>query len=346
MSELVVNGRFRLQKMTGIQRVGEAITARLQTPYVVIKPQKHAGGMAGHAWEQFVLPARAKGRLIWGPCNTGPITAASQVLTIHDAAVFDHPEWFSQSFVRLNRGLWPTLAKRARHIVTVSHFSKGRISEVLNIPENKITVIWNGVGESFKPSSRAAIEIATASVGIANRPYFATLSTIEPRKNLKLVLQAWTKAKPYLPSDMVLLVIGGNGAKAVFGRPRTDDFTTSEGVVFSGYVAETMLPPLLSGAQGVLYPSIYEGFGLPVLEAMACGVPAVTTHLTSLPEVGGDAALYVDAEDPQGLANTLINLANSEDLRRERSAMGLERAKLFSWDQAAASMDTIFAKYL
>ena len=149
----------------------------------------------------------------------------------------------SPSFVRLNRSLWPTLAKRARHIVTVSHFSKGRISEVLNIPENKITVIWNGVGESFKPSSRAAIEIATASVGIANRPYFATLSTIEPRKNLKLVLQAWTKAKPYLPLDMALLVIGGNGAKAVFGRPRTDDFTTSEGVVFSGYVGRKCCRP-------------------------------------------------------------------------------------------------------
>ena len=346
MSELVVNGRFRLQKMTGIQRVGEAITTRLRTPYVVIGPKGHACGIAGHAWEQFVLPARAKGRLIWGPCNTGPVTAASQVLTIHDTAVIDHPEWFSPTFVRLNRSLWPTLAKRARHIVTVSHFSKGRISELLNIPERKITVIWNGVCESFKPSSRAAIESATGSVGIANRPYFATLSTIEPRKNLKLVLQAWSKARPFLPSDMVLLVIGGNGAKAVFGRPRTDDFKASEGVVFSGYVAEEMLPPLLSGAQGVLYPSIYEGFGLPVLEAMACGVPAVTTHLTSLPEVGGDVALYVDAMDPQDLANTLINLATCEDLRRERSAMGLQRAKLFTWNQAAAAMDEIFARYL
>ena len=132
----------------------------------------------------------------------------------------------------------------------------------------------------------------------------------------------------------------------MFGRPRTDDFTTSEGVVFSGYVAEKMLPPLLSGAQGVLYPSIYEGFGLPVLEAMACGVPAVTTQLTSLPEVGGDVALYVDAQDPQDLANTLLYLANSGDLRRERSAMGLQRAKLFTWDRAAASMDEIFTRYL
>lgn len=346
MSELVVNGRFRIQAMTGIQRVGKALTARLSTPHVVIEPDGNASGMAGHAWEQFVLPVRAKGRLIWGPCNTGPVLAASQILTIHGAAVLDHPEWFSPSFVRLNRTLWPVLAKRARRIVTVSHFSKGRISQVLDIPANKIEVIWNGVDESFSPSPRAAIESATASVGIANRPYFATLSTIEPRKNLKLVLQAWTKAKPYLPADMVLLVIGGNGSKAVFGRSEPDNRAPSEGVVFSGYVAEEMLPPLLSGAHGVLYPSTYEGFGLPVLEAMACGVPAITTRLTSLPEVGGDVALYVDAEDPGDLANTLLNLANGRDLRSERSAMGLQRAKLFTWDQAAASMDAIFAKYL
>jgi glycosyltransferase involved in cell wall biosynthesis len=346
MSELVVNGRFRTQAMTGIQRVGKALTARLRTPHVVIQPDGHGCGMAGHAWEQLVLPIKAKGRLIWGPCNTGPIMAASQILTMHGAAVLDHPEWFSPSFARLNRRLWPVLAKRALRIVTVSHFSKGRISQALDVPPKKIDVIWNGVDENFKPAPRAAIDSATASVGIANRPYFATLSTIEPRKNLKLVLRAWTRAKPYLPTGMVLLVIGGQGSKAVFSKSEMDDRASDEGVVFSGYVAEEMLPPLLSGACGVLYPSVYEGFGLPVLEAMACGVAAITTRLTSLPEVGGDVALYVDPEDPEDLARTLINLANSEDLRRERSAMGLQRAGLFTWDQAAASMDAIFAKYL
>jgi glycosyltransferase involved in cell wall biosynthesis len=346
MPELVINGRFRQQKMTGIQRVGAAITARLRTPHVVIEPHNHAGGPAGHAWEQFLLPAKAKGRLIWGPCNTGPIMAASQILTIHGAAVLDHPEWFSPGFVRFNRNLWPMLARRARHIVTVSHFSKGRISKMLNVPASKIEVIWNGVDESFRPSSQAEIASATASVGIANRPYFATLSTIEPRKNLKLVLEAWSKARPKLPSDMVLLVIGGKGSAAVFSRAYDGDFSAAEGVVFSGYVDEAVLPALLSGSQGVLYPSVYEGFGLPVLEAMACGVPAVTTRLTSLPEVGGDVALYVDPEDPHDLANTLINLAGSKDLRRERSAMGLQRARLFTWNEAAARMDAIFAQHI
>jgi glycosyltransferase involved in cell wall biosynthesis len=346
MSELVINGRFCLQQMTGIQRVGRAITSRLCTPHVVIGPKSYAGGARGHAWEQAILPLRARGRLIWSPGNMGPIMAESQIVTIHDVAAIDHPEWFSTNFARLYGSLWPVLAKRAKQVVTVSHFSKRRISEVLNIPDSKITVVWNGVGENFKPASSTAIEGATRSLGIANRPYFATLSTIEPRKNLRLVLRAWTIAKPHLPADMVLLVIGGSGSRAVFDSSSADEYAASEGVVFSGYVAEEMLPPLLSGAHAVLYPSIYEGFGLPVLETMACGVPAVTTRLTSLPEVGGDAALYVDAEDPQDLANTLINLVHSQDLRRECSAKGLERAKLFTWDQAAVKMDEIFAKYI
>jgi glycosyltransferase involved in cell wall biosynthesis len=334
-----------LQEMTGIQRVGQAITGRLRTPHVVIEPKSYGGGTAGHAWEQAILPFKAGGRLIWSPGNMGPIIAGSQIVTIHDVAAIDHPEWFSPNFARLYGSLWPVLAKRAKQILTVSHFSKTRISEVLGIPSSKIDVVWNGVSENFRPASRAAIESATAFLGLGSRPYFATLSTIEPRKNLNLVMQAWALAKPWLPEDMALLVIGSKGSKAVFGTPAMN-WKETEGVLYSGYVTEEMLPPLLSGAYGVLYPSLYEGFGLPVLEAMACGAPAVTTRLTSLPEVGGEAALYVDAADPQDLARTLISLASSDDLRRERSAAGFERAKLFTWDRAAAKMDTIFARYL
>jgi len=121
---------------------------------------------------------------------------------------------------------------------------------------------------------------------------------------------------------------------------------STEGVVFSGYVAEEMLRPCFPALTEFSTQASMKVLGCPVLEAMACGVPAITTRLTSLPEVGGDVALYVDAEDPRDLANTLLNLANGRDLRSERSAMGLQRAKLFTWDQAAASMDAIFAKYL
>ncbi len=346
MSGLAINGRFRHQKMTGIQRVAESITSRLRTPHTVIEPERLCEGLKGHAWEQFVLPFRAGDKLIWGPCNTGPAVAKSQILTIHGAAVFDHPEWFSPAFVRMNQTLWPLLAKRARKIVTVSHFSRDRISEVLSLPKNRIEVIWNGVDKTFQPAPREAIDRATASVGLTGRPYFATLSTIEPRKNLSLVLRAWKKQDRTCLRIFSSSSLAEKGKKDVFSKANKLPSNDIEGVIFSGYVAEEMLPPLLSGAYGALYPSIYEGFGLPVLEAMACGTPAVTTCQTSLPEVGGEAALYVDPEDPNDLAATLINLASSAGLRMERAAMGLERAKLFTWDEAAARMDGLFARYM
>jgi glycosyltransferase involved in cell wall biosynthesis len=345
MTELVVNGRFRRQRMTGIQRVAQAITARLQTPCAVIEPAHGGSGAVGHAWEQLILPARARGRPIWGPCNTGPLLSRNQFLTIHGAGVFDHPEWFSPGFVRLNHALWPTLAKRARRIITVSQFSRTRISDVLGVPKARIEVIWNGVDASFRPASPAAIASASAAVGLHGRPYFVSLATIEPRKNLQLVLRAWARARARLPAGMTLLVIGARGPSAVFAGSGVEQNIAQADVLFSGYVEESLLAPLLSGAAGVLYPSIYEGFGLPVLEAMACGSPAVTTRRTSLPEVGGDAALYVDAEDPEPLAKLLLQLASSEDLRAERRALGLERAKLFSWEHAAARMDALFARY-
>ena len=173
-------------------------------------------------------------------------------------------------------------------------------------------VIRNGVDEHFHPALPEEIQAATVKFGIADRPYFATLSTIEPRKNLSLVLRAWERVRTRLPQDTVLLVIGAKGKSKVFNHSDMD-VENVEGVVLSGYVPEPMLPHLLSGAMAVMYPSIYEGFGLPVVEAMACGSPAVTTNRTSLPEVAGDAALYVDVDDADDLASTMERLAFSAD---------------------------------
>lgn len=347
MAEVVVNGRFRCQRLTGIQRVAEAITSRLTIAHEVIAPtpKTRGSGVAGHAWEQLVLPARARGRLIWGPCNTGPLALDHQIVTIHGAGVFDHPEWFSANFVRWNRTVWPVVSRRARAVVTVSNFSKQRIHEVLGVPNERIHVIYNGVDEQFRPACSDEIDAATRSVGVAGRPYFATLCTLEPRKNLKLVLAAWERARHALHRDTILLVVGGKGSNAVFNQYAGDASAASDSVVFSGYVSDDMLPALLSGASGVLYPSLYEGFGLPVLEAMACGAPAVTTRRTSLPEVGGDAALYVDAHDPEDLAATLVRLSQSEALRRERRELGLARAALFGWGEAAERMDQLLRRF-
>ncbi len=338
-----VNGRFRGQMVSGVQRVAAAYLARINTPHTEIEPAISMNGMKGHAWEQFLLPRMARDRPVWCPCNTGPISVSQQVVTIHDAAVFDHPEWFSRGFAALYHLLLPRLARRCLKITTVSAFSRARLADRLGIDAKKIEVIWNGVDEHFFPVQYADVDAAKTAIGFGGERYFASLSTLEPRKNLTLVLRAWAAAQPHLPPDTKLLVIGKKGDASVFRDAPTTSFAGDENVVYTGYVDDKMLPALLTGAQALLYPSLYEGFGLPVVEAMACATPVMTTARASLPEIAGDAAIYVDADDPEDLAKHLVRLTQSAEYREEYSGRGLQRAKLFQWSVAAGQMDGILA---
>jgi glycosyltransferase involved in cell wall biosynthesis len=235
------------------------------------------------------------------------------------------------------------LAKRVDRIVTVSEFSRARLSERLGLSPDRIEVIWNGVGETFRPTS-AGPDTPLPSA-LARRPYLTTLFTQETRKNLVLVLAAWRLARPHLPPDTVLAIIGGKGSVGVFGGKGAGT-QEDEGIVRCGYLPDAMLPTVLSSGLGLVYPSLYEGFGLPALEAMACGSPVVVTRLTSLPEICGDAALYVDARDPEDLAATLRRLADDPLFRADLGRRGQERAARFSWDRAASQMDALLSSYV
>jgi glycosyltransferase involved in cell wall biosynthesis len=268
----------------------------------------------------------------------------SQVVTIHDAAVFDHPEWFSRQFVQTYRFILPRLARSARRIVTVSHFSRQRLAAALDLPPERIEVVHNAVSDHFAPATDPAIADATARYGVAPGRYFATLSTLEPRKNLALTLKAWEGARTRLPGDMRLLLLGGAGKANIFaGGDAPQD---APGVVRAGFVPDADLPALLGGAAALLYPSRYEGFGLPILEAMACGTPVITAHGSSLPEVGGSAALYIDPDDAEALAKAMITVAGEEALRSDLAAAGLAQARLFSWDRSAEQMRDILKRDL
>lgn len=343
MVEIVINGRFMGQRLSGVQRVAHEISRRLTVPHAMVKPHANASGARGHGWEQFALPVKARGRVIWSPCNTGPLAAKRQVVTIHDAAVFDHPEWFAPDFVRLYRLLLPVLARRAERIVTVSDYSRERLAGALGIGKDRIEVVHNGVSAVFRPAPTASLPPA-----IAGHPYFATLSTREPRKNLALVIRAWKQARPRLPDEMRLVIIGGAGSAKVFGNGgmTEQDEGGADGIIYTGYLEDALLPAVLSGSTALLYPSLYEGFGLPALEAMACGAPVVTTRLTSLPEICGDDAFYVDPHDADDLAAMLVRLAGDRALKAEHGRRGIERAKQFTWERAAERMDGILAECL
>jgi hypothetical protein len=154
-SLFVVNGRYKGRRLTGVERYAHEITKRFHTTPEVIAPSKPLKGLAGHLWEQAVLPVKLNGQLLWSPCNTGPLAVKNQIVTIHDVIALDRPEWFNPNFVRLYRELLPRLVSQARHILTVSNYSKQRVMERFRVNPEKITVTAEGVGEEFNPRPNA-----------------------------------------------------------------------------------------------------------------------------------------------------------------------------------------------
>jgi glycosyltransferase involved in cell wall biosynthesis len=338
----LVNARFRKQKITGVQRVAVELSARMTTCTRFIEPAGSLHGPLGHAWEQFVLPVKAAGGLLWSPCNTGPVAVRNQIVTVHDAAVFDHPEWFAADFVRVYHAVIPRLIRRVRKVVTVSSYSRSRLIDRFGLEPDKVEVVYNGVGAAFQPRDADEIAAAVAPFGLEPQRYFIAVATREPRKNQDLILRAWGSVVESIGPGFKLVLVGGRGSRAVFAN-NANDLPGSEpaGVVTTGYVADDVLPALMSGAAAMLYPSLYEGFGLPLLEAMACGTPSITTRLTSMPEVAGTSAIYVDPEDASDLASQLRRLAADGAYREAFGAAGRERASTFTWTQAAIQMDDI-----
>jgi glycosyltransferase involved in cell wall biosynthesis len=331
-ASICVNGRFRVHKMTGLQRYAEELISRLGGNLQVVAPSRKLTGPAGHAWEQLFLPIRARGELLWSPCNTGPISVRRQVVTIHDMFPLDHPEWFSPGFAHCFRAVVPRLIRRAQHLIAVSEYTKRRIVAAVPQAEDKITVVHSGVGPQFSPRQEEAAAVAR-EIGIPGARYMLSVSSLEPRKNLKTVLRAWELALPQLPTDYWLVLAGGKGSATVFGSE--DHGRVPERVLFAGYVPDWCLPGLYSGARAFIFPSRAEGFGFPPLEAMACGTPVLTSTSSSLPEVTGRAAYTTDPLDVHAVAGGIGELAWNDSLCSHLRDAGLSQARRFQWDVTA-----------
>jgi len=325
---VTVNGRYSKQRMTGVQRYAAEIVSRLSTRVSVVSPHNVVGGVRGHIWEQIFLPGHVQGSLLWSPCNTGPIGYRRQVVTVHDCAFHDCPEAFSKPFRLWYEWLLPRLAHRVAKVITVSEFSRDRIVDLLGIPPEHVPVVPNAVSSNFCRTDKNTIVAMRDRLGLPNQ-YVLSLGSIEPRKNLNRLLQAWQLVHERL-SGYFLVVAGG----------RSDVFreafsSVPPNVLFTGYVDDRDLPALYSGASCFVYPSIYEGFGLPVLEAMACGTPVVCSNNTSLPEVYGDAALAIDPLDIEAIGLSIAEVVRDGDLRGAMSAKAIVQASRFSWDRSS-----------
>ena len=330
---MCVGTRILAMRTTGVQRYLRELLARL--PEVArVAPSESLSGLHGHAWEQFCLPTQLRGRLLWSPSNTGPLAVRNQVVTIHDVVPLDHPEWLNGRFAMWYRFLVPRLARRVRHVIVVSEFTRQRLVACTGVDERKISVVYNGVDARFVPQAAEAVAATRRKLQLPGGRYVLSVSSLEPRKNLGRLLLAWERLAPELPNDVSLVIAGAKGKRLVFADvPELKHLP--ERVFLPGYVRDEDLAQLYAGASAFVYPSVYEGFGLPPLEAMACGTPVVVGNRTSLPEVVGDAALTVDPYDVDALAQELLNVITQPELAARLRAAGPLRARQFTWDKAA-----------
>jgi len=333
MTEIALNARFYAHRPTGMQRYARELASRFGSAMLPLQPAKALRGMRGHLWEQFWLPSLVGNRLLFSPNNTGPLAVPRQVCTIHDLIPLDHPEWFGRRFAEWYRWLLPKLLRKVRHLIAVSHFTRNRIVERFGIHPEKITVIPNGIDARFSPRGAEEVSEVVASLGVQSSRYLLCVGSLEPRKNLLRLLGAWARVPVTAAGDTMLVVAGAPGNSRVFE-------TVSLGVIpprvhFTGYVSDEQLPALYSGALALVYPTLYEGFGLPPLEAMACGTPVLTSDRTSIPEVVGPAAILVDPEDADSIVDGICRVLSSARLRGELRELGLARVRDLTWERTA-----------
>jgi glycosyltransferase involved in cell wall biosynthesis len=305
---VVINSRAAIRaEIGGVERVAREMVSRLprMAPgrYRVVRPASRLG-------EQARLPL-VRGELIYSPANLAPVASGRNVVVIHDTAALRHPEWYSRPYVAWQRAVLPRIARRARLVITVSEFSKAEIAEMLGADA---LVIPNGVDERFRPSPD-------------KDDYALVVGTRIARKNLGALEGAATA----LRGRGIELVAAGSGRSYM----RSERVTIRQ----LGYVPDDELPALYARARVLLMPSLYEGFGLPVLEAMASGTPVVAANRGALPETAGDAALVVE---PDEFAEAALEALDNERL----IAAGLQRAARFTWERTARQTDEAIARLL
>jgi glycosyltransferase involved in cell wall biosynthesis len=228
-----------------------------------------------------------------------------------------------------------TVARKAEHVVTVSEFSKAQIIDILGIPASKISVIPCGVGAEFGTHCPSLEFQEAARILGVQTPYFLYVGNLKPHKNVPILLRAFARLRKDRKLSHSLLIVGDDPR---WRRSVVDECVRlgiRSSTIFVPYVSQFLLPKIYAAADIVVMPSTVEGFGLPVLEAMACGTPVVASRAASLPEVGGDAALYFDPADPEELAFQLERVLESNELRVTMRNKGMQRAKRFSWEVSA-----------
>lgn len=350
-----INGRFlTAARVTGVERVATELVTRMagdgRFDCLLFADAEAAPSLAGcrtirtsmghhrlrrHAWEQFQLPGlvrRHRVDLLFNPINTAPVAVRDQIVLIHDVAFLSPFASQSPAFRLYYSHLIAQLVRRSRGLVTVSEFSRRELIERLGARPEQVRVIRNAVSPHFKPTDCGEV---LARYGVPAR-YLLFVGSLEPRKNLKTLLAAMRLLEDQQRLDGHQLVLVGCRARHFEDDHLEEALGRMRHMVQPlGFVADKDLPALYSGATAFVYPSLYEGFGLPPLEAMACGTPVVASSTTALPEVVGEAGLLVPPRDAEALAEAIARLLSDASLRSVLAARGRERAAAWTWEAAA-----------
>jgi glycosyltransferase involved in cell wall biosynthesis len=336
MDKIVINGHFKQQAVTGVQRYAYEIIRQFkynQWPFRYVEPPASlSSDILRQLWMQGGMPFQlGSDELLWSPTNIGPIAHQNQVITLHDIADQLHPEWFDAKFVQWRSLVLPPLLKRVKGIITVSEYSKQTIVEQFPYTRDKIEVIYNGVRtDHFYSRPEEEIDVVLAKYKL-QKPYVITVGSLDPRKNINGLIAAWNRLPERIRKEMELIIVGGGATKFAFQiEEETDD-----SIRFLGYVPDKDLPALYSAATIFVYPSLFEGFGLPVLEAMACRTPVITSNTTSLKELAKGYAMTINPAEPEAIATALTGLLNSKELQNELSEKGYLYVENFQWSRTA-----------
>ena len=311
-------------------------------------------------WEQFALPTAAKKagcQLLHCTSNTAPLlTSIPLVVTLHDIIymessylkILNGPGTWYQKFGNAYRRLFvPKIIRKSKKIITVSHFEKKRIGQFFGIADDqRLTAVYNGVGEHFKPIRDEGVLKRVKEKYHLPDHFIFFLGNTDPKKNTKGALQAFSEFLKEYPGDMKLVMLDYDLAELSKLLSEIGNSGLIDKIVLTGYVVNTDLPAIYSQCDIFLYPSLRESFGIPMLEAMSCGAPVITSNTSSMPEVAGDGAFIIDPYKPAEITAAMIKILTEESTRFNLIEKGYLQAAKFSWKAMAQNVMKIYCDLL
>jgi glycosyltransferase involved in cell wall biosynthesis len=361
-----INGRFLVAKRTGVQRAAYNLIKTLievdrVNEYFIFTGREQVGSpdwnysnvtvvgddlrpsesFRNHFWEQIRLPKLAKRYkidILHSPANVAPLFySGKSIIHIHDLCFVVNPQWYSFAFRTVYNLIIPMLAKRATKVITNSNNSKNDLLQYFNLPAERVSLVYWAVDDTFSLPSTDVHKL----IKIRDDDYILYVGSLEPRKNINILIEAYEKLRHQYPAIKTKLILIG-GESPLFASVQLKAREFRDDVVFKGFVTDSELSEYYRRAKLVAYPSLYEGFGLPPLEAMASGVPVVTSGTSSIPEVVGNAAILINPRSQEQLTTALHRVLTDKGLREAMVKAGNERVSRFNWYRVARGVLSVY----